>query len=190
MSAQSVPLITPEEYLEFDRASDVNNEYVSGEIAPMTGGTPWHGLLTANVAHLLNKSLFGGPCLVFSSSLRVCVDRQTLYSYPDVTVVCGALEYVDGKKDTVTNPRIVVEVLSPSTRNYDLGDKARAYWRIPSLSDLFFIEQDRIGVEHWRKLPNSHWELETVAERQATIQIESAGCELAVAEIYSGHAEI
>jgi len=103
-----------------------------------------------------------------------------------VTVVCGALEYVDEKRDTVTNPKVIVEVLPPTTRNYDLGDKARMYSRIPSLTDLLLIEQERVSVEHWRRLVNGHWEISNIADRQETIHIESVGCELSVADIYSG----
>src|SRR5271166_5060025 len=186
MSTQSLPLVTPEEYLNYDRASDVNNEYVFGEIVAVGGGSPWHSLLAANVVSSLHRQLSSGTCRVFSSSLRVCVDQRSLYSYPDVTVVCGALEYVDEKRDTVTNPKVIVEVLPPTTRNYDLGDKARMYSRIPSLTDLLLIEQERVSVEHWRRLVNGHWEISNIADRQETIHIESVGCELSVADIYSG----
>jgi len=114
------------------------------------------------------------------------VDQRSLYFYPDVTVVCGALEYVDEKRDTVTNPKVIVEVLSPTTRNYDLGDKARMYSRIPSLTVLLLIEQERISIEHWRRLSNGRWEVSNMADPQGTIHVESVGCELSVADIYSG----
>jgi len=186
MSTQSLPLVTPEEYLDYDRASDVKNEYVFGEIVSMAGGSPWHSLLTMNAGGALHRQLFGGKCRVFSSDLRVCLDRHSSYAYPDVTVVCGALEYLDEKKDTVTNPKVIVEVLSPTTRNYDLGDKARMYSRLPSLTDLLLIAQDRVSIEHWRRLPHGNWEIGTVEDRQASIPIESVGCELKVADIYAG----
>ena len=179
-------MVTPEEYLEFDRASALKNEYVFGEIVAMAGGRPAHSLLTANVLGLLFGQLVGGECRVYDSNLRVCLDRQSLYSYPDLTVVCGALEYVDERQDTVTNPKVIVEVLSASTRNYDLGDKARMYSRIPSLTDLLLIEQDKLLIEHWKRLSDGHWEIVTIADRQATVLIQSAGCELSVGDIYSG----
>ena len=186
MSTQSVPLVTPEEYLAYDRASEVKNEYVFGEIVSMAGASPWHSLLAANALGVFYKQLSGGKCRVFDSSLRVCLDQHSSYAYPDVTVVCGVLEYVDEKKDTAANPKVIVEVLSPTTRNYDLGDKARMYSRIPSLTDLLLIAQDRVSIEHWRRLPNGHWEIGAVEDRQASIQIESVACALSVAEIYAG----
>jgi len=186
MSRQSLPLVTPEEYLDYDRASDVKNEYVFGEIVAMAGGTVSHALLTMNAAGELYRHLSGGKCRVYSSDVRVCIDRRSSYSYPDVTVVCGPAEGVDEKRDTVTNPKVIVEVLSPRTRNYDLGDKARMYSRIPSLTDLLLIEQDRVSIEHWRRLANDHWDISNIADRQGIVRIESVGCELRVADIYSG----
>jgi Uma2 family endonuclease len=186
MATEPVPFATVEEYLEYDRKSEFKNEYVFGEIVAMTGGTPWHSLITMNTGATLHKKLFGGTCRVFDSSLRVCLDRETLYSYPDVTVVCGALEYTDDRRDTVLNPKLVIEVLSPSTRNYDLGDKARMYSRIPSLAELVLIEQSECRIEHWRRQPNGHWDIEVVEDRNATLVIDSVGCEVPVAEVYSG----
>jgi Uma2 family endonuclease len=186
MSTGPLPSATVEEYLEFDRKSEFKNEYVFGEIVAMTGGTPWHSLIVMNTAFTLNKKLFGSTCHVFDSSLRVCLDRETLYSYPDITVVCGALEYTDDRRETVLNPKLVVEVLSPSTRNYDLGDKARMYSRIPSLAELLLIEQRACRIEHWRRQPNGHWDVELIEDPGATVNLESLGCEVPVAEVYSG----
>jgi Uma2 family endonuclease len=108
-----------------------------------------------------------------------------VWSYPDVTVVCGPLEYADQKHETVANPKLVIEVLSPSTRNYDLGDKARMYSRIPSLAELLLIEQDKVWIEHWRRLPNGHWDVQVVTDRSATLVMDSIGCEAPIAEIYN-----
>src|SRR5450631_1744568 len=99
MATEPVPFATVEEYLEYDRKSEWKNEYVFGEIVAMAGGTPWHGMIAANITYLLNRTLFGSPCRVFDASVRVCVNRKTLYSYPDATVVCGAIEYTDERRD-------------------------------------------------------------------------------------------
>ena len=186
MATDPLPFTTVEEYLEFDRKSEFKNEYIFGEIVAMAGGTPWHSLIATNTIFLLNKTLFGGECRVFDSSLRVCLDRESLYSYPDVSVVCGPIEYTDERRDTVANPKLVVEVLSPSTRNYDLGDKSRMYARIPSLAELLLIEQSKCRIEHWRRQPNGHWDIEVVEDRGAVLRIDSARCELPVADVYSG----
>jgi Uma2 family endonuclease len=185
MATEPLLFVSADEYLEFDRKSEIRNEYVFGEIVAMAGGTPAHSLIAANTGFAVNTKLSGGRCRVYDSSLRVCVDRKSSYAYPDVTVVCGPLEYLDEKKDTVVNPKVVVEVLSPATRNYDLGDKARMYFRIASLSELLLIEQHEVRIEHWRRQPNG-WGIEVVQDRSATVSIESIGCDVPVSEIYSG----
>ena len=186
MSTQSVTYFTPEQYLELDRNSEVRNEYIFGEIVAMAGGMPMHSLLIANTILAVGKRLSSGSCRVFDSNLRVCLHREALYSYPDATVVCGPLEFVDDKKDTVTNPKVAVEVLSRSTRNYDLGAKARMYFQVPSLTELLFIDQDQIWIEHWRRQPNGRWDVEVVHDRDAVISLESIDCEAPVSEIYAG----
>jgi Uma2 family endonuclease len=185
MATEPASFVSAEEYLEFDRKSEIRNEYVFGEIVAMAGGTPWHSRIAANTVFALNKTLFGGRCGVFDANLRVCVNKEASYAFPDVTVVCGPMEYLDEKKDTIVNPKVVIEVLSPATRNYDFGDKARMYFRIASLSDLLLIEQREVRVEHWRRQPNG-WDVEVVQDLAATMSIESIGCDVLVSEIYSG----
>ena len=123
MATQPVPHLTAEEYLEFDRNSEFRNQYIYGEVAPRVGGTPWHSLISGNAVYEFRNRFSAHGCRVFDSSLRVCLNRKTSYAYPDTTVVCGELEYSDEEEDTVSNPKIVVEVLSPTTKNYDLGPK-------------------------------------------------------------------
>jgi Uma2 family endonuclease len=141
MSTQPVPFVSEEEYLRFDRSSEIRHEYVLGEIVPMTGATYEHGLIAINAGSALLSRLSNGPCAVVDSSVRVLLRRNSLFAYPDVTVVCQP-EFLDEKRDTVTNPKLMVEVLSPTTRNYDLGDKTRAYLELSSLTDLLLVEQD------------------------------------------------
>jgi Uma2 family endonuclease len=186
MATQSLPYVTPEQYLEYDRNSEFRNEYIYGEIIPMESGTPWHSLIGMNVGSQLNYRLSGTPCRVFNSSLRVSLDLKAGYVYPDVTVVCGQLVYVDGKNDAITNPKIVVEVLSPSTMDYDLGTKTRLYWAVASLTDLILIRQDRIWIEHWFRTPNGKWDHTLIEDPAGILKIESANIEIPVTEIYTG----
>ena len=93
---------------------------------------------------------------------------------------------MDAEKETIVNPRFVAEVLSPSTRNYDLGLKSRAYSRLPSLAEMIFIEQERIWIEHWRRQPTGHWDVEEIEDGAASITLESLGCDIPIAEIYAG----
>ena len=181
------PRVTPEEYLEIDHASESKHEYVFGEIVKIPGASPRHSLITANTCIALGKRLSGSNCRVFDSSLRVCLDRETLfYVYPDLTVVEGAIECLEHRDETLSNPKIVVEVLSPSSLNFDLGSKARMYTRVPTLSDLLIIDQDKVGVEHWVRWKGDHWDVALLKDLGDTLKIESVNCVIPVAEFYSG----
>ena len=186
MATQSLPYVTPEQYLEYDRKADVESEYLFGVIMPMTAVTPRHSLISANVVYQLKERLPGTSCRVFNTGLRVCLDPKRGYVYPDLTVVCGQVEYLDGKRDTITNPKVAVEVLSPSTQSYDLGIKARLYWKVPSLTELIFIEQDKIAVEYWTRLPNGKWDRTLLESAGDILKIETANCEIPIREFYDG----
>ena len=186
MATRQLPYFTPEQYLEFERSSDTKNEYISGEILPVEGGTPSHSRILGNSILAIGNRLSTTGCAVYPSSLRVCVDRKSLYVYPDVTVVCGELEFTDDRKDTVTNPNIIVEVLSPTTVDHDLGPKARMYWKIASLTDLLFIDQRKVWIEYWFRPPGGKWDHREFESLNDTVHIESTGSDIPVAEIYTG----
>jgi Uma2 family endonuclease len=186
MATQSLPYVTPEQYLEYDRNAEYKNEYYYGEIVCMAGGKPQHSLIAVNTSAELRDRLSGGSCRVYNSDLRVCLNKKISYVYPDVTVVCGPLNFVDDLEDTITNPKIAVEVLSPSTRNRDLGEKARLYWDVPSLSDLIFVEQDSIGIEHWHRASDSDWRRIVIKEPDGILKIASLNCEIPVSQLYLG----
>src|SRR5271165_3094788 len=171
MATQSVSLSTYEEYLDFDRKSEVSNEYIFGEIVPITGATASHGRIMATTGTAMEKRLAGGACRVFSG-LRVPLIPGRVSAHPDWTVVCGSVQFTDDQKDTITNPILCVEVLSPSTRNYDLGGKTRMYCNLSSLRHILLIEQNCIGIEHWRRLPSDHWEVEQFRDETGTLRLE------------------
>ena len=178
--------MTPEEYLKLDRNSELRHEYVFGEVVPMVGGTFQHGVIAVNAMCALRNGLAKGPCHVLGCSLRVMLRRDAVYAYPDATVVCGKPEFLDEERDTLTNPKLLVEVLSPTTRNYDLGDKTRMYWQIPSLTDLLLIEQDKVWIEYWSRGPGGKWDRKLAGDLGDVLKIESLDCDLPVAEVYSG----
>lgn len=186
MSTHKVSLISPEQYLEFDRKSEIRNEYIYGEIVPILDATAAHCLILANAVVAFSKRLAGAPCQVYAGGPRLCLDGGRVYAYADLTVVCGRLEYTDLDDDTVTDPKVIVEVLSPSNRSYDLGLKRRMYSRLASLQEMLFIEQERMWIEHWRRLSNGHWEVEENDDGAAMIRLESLNCEIPIAEFYSG----
>jgi Uma2 family endonuclease len=185
MATRLLPYVTPEQYLEYDRNSEFSNEYILGEILPMTSVTESHGLIVANVTRHLGNRLAEGPCRVYAAGPRTSLDPKKGIVYPDVTVVCGQREYLDSKKDTITNPKVAVEVLSPSTMNYDLGIKARLYWKVASLTDLILIEQDKVGIEHWFRGPVGKWDKTILESPGDILRIESLSCEIPLTDIYA-----
>ncbi len=176
---------TFDEYLRVEEDSGTKHEFVSGSVYAMSGGTPEHAGITANVARLLGNALEGRPCRVFSPDLRVRVQASGLGTYADVTVICGQLEYdpADPKRHTALNPKLVVEVLSPSTEDYDRGEKLGSYKQIPSLEEVVLIAHDRREVEVVRREPDGSWSRQ-IAGDDDRVRLTSLGCELAVSEIY------
>ena len=127
---------TRAEYIAFERSSNVKHEYLDGVIYAMAGGTPEHAAFAVNVSTLLSLALRDRPCRVHSSDLRIRVVDTGLETYPDVTVLCGRVELDAEDRNVVCNPIVVVEVTSPSTEEYDRGEKLEHYKRIPSLQEI------------------------------------------------------
>ncbi len=150
----------------------------------MADVSPVHCFLVSNIQTALGEVLENKDCAVFNASLRVCVLWESLITYPDASVICGAPQYVDSDPDTVTNPTLVVEVLSPSTAVKDRGAKAFLYRQVASMREILLVEPSPVFIEHYWKLPNGHWELETVTDPAAIIRFPSLDCEIPVAEIY------
>jgi Uma2 family endonuclease len=184
MSTVPVTHLTPEEYLAIERASETKHEYWYGEMYARAGGSPPHSLVINNIQAALSNILEEKDCLVFNAGLRVSVRWETLITYPDATVVCGEPKYIDEYRDTVTNPILVVEVLSPSTAVKDRGTKAFLYRQVASMCEILLVEPSPVDVEHYWKLPNGHWELETVTDPGAILKFPSLACEMPVAKIY------
>jgi Uma2 family endonuclease len=186
MATRSLPYVTPEQYLEFDRNAEYKYEYIFGEIVCMPGGSFKHNKIAGNAIRELGIRLSNGPCSVLTSDMRLAVDTKSGYLYPDASVVCGAPEFADEHDDIITNPKLVVEVLSPSTRKHDLGVKALLYLEVPSLSDLVIIEQDRIWIKHWHRSADGGWKSTLLEDPDGILNIESLNCKIPVAAIYSG----
>jgi Uma2 family endonuclease len=185
MSSLPVTYLTPEQYLELEREAEFKHEYWDGEMVAMAGGSPSHSIVINTLGAMLYNVTRGTSCRVGNSDLRVCVRWDRLITYPDVTVVCGPLEYAGDRQDTITNPTLVVEVLSPSTADIDRGRKNLLYRQVASMREILLVEPNVVGIEHYWKLPNGHWELETVSDRTAQLKLQSLQRELSVAEIYA-----
>jgi Uma2 family endonuclease len=181
MSLQAKPRLTPEEYLAIERAAEQKSEFFNGEMFAMAGASPEHALIVTNVAGELRARLRERPCRVYSADLRVRVSETGLYAYPDVVVVCGEPQL---EQDTLLNPTLIVEVLSPSTEAYDRGEKFRHYQRLESLQEYLLIAQDRHRVEQYVRQPDGRWLYAEAHELSATLQLPSIGCDLALSEVY------
>lgn len=176
-------LVTFAEYIAFEESVEEKHEYRSGEIVAMAGGSVEHGRLTARLAFVLGRQLEGRPCETFSSDTRVRVLATGLATYPDLSVVCGKLERDPEHKNTMTNPVVLVEVLSPSTEAYDRGDKFYDYKQIPSLKEYVLVSSTRRRIEVFRRQADGSWTYHDTAEKGAA-ELTSIGCKLDLDEVY------
>ncbi len=184
MSSAAKSKLTVAEYLAFERASESKHEFFDGELFAMTGGTPAHSLIASNFIREAGNALKDRPCVVYTSDLRVKVNATGLYTYPDVTIVCGEQKFDDNQSDTLINPTIVVEVLSKSTASYDRGPKSKHFRKIDSLQALILIEQDSPVVEVYCRQSDGKWILTDATELTDSIAIEPIGIFIPLAEIY------
>jgi Uma2 family endonuclease len=176
--------MTYAEYLAAEAKSEVRHEYLDGEVWEMAGGTIEHGALALAVAGELREALRGKPCRAFSSDVRVRIPETGLTTYPDLSIVCGRVETAPEDKDAITNPVVLVEVLSDSTEAYDRGAKAAHYRRIASLREYVLVAQDEPRIEVQRRSEGGRWEL-LEARSGETIELASLGVRLDVAAVYA-----
>ncbi len=148
-----------EEYLAQEEQAEMRSEFYRGEIFAMTGGSANHNRITLTLASALNNGLADLPCEVFMSDVRLLVKREELYTYPDIMVICGSVEYAPKRTDTVTNPVAIIEVLSPSTESYDRGKKFEFYRALETFREYVLIDQQRVYVEHYRMRDDRQWVL-------------------------------
>lgn len=184
MTAQPKRSITEEEYVAFEESSDRKHEYYQGDMYAMTGGTEPHNLLAGNTYASFHAQLRRRECRVYTSDQRIKVMATGLHTYPDVTVVCGHPQFVAGSRLTVTNPTVIVEVLSPSTERYDRGMKFRHYRMIPSLQDYILISQDDHRIEHYMRQDTDIWQLHEAVGLQTQITVRSITCVLTLEDVY------
>lgn len=177
-------LITPTEYLAFERASETKHEYDNGHVFAAAGASERHNLIVVNLIVSIGMQLRGGPCRVYPSDMRLHVVPSGLYAYPDVSVVCGASELEDEHLDTLLNPTVLIEVLSPTTERYDRGRKAAFYRTLDTLREYLFVSQDQARIERYARTDERQWVLAEAVGREDRIALESIGCELSLAEVY------
>ncbi len=176
-------LFTPEEYLTSERKATLKSEYLNGEILAMSGASLAHTRITADIVTELNNQLRDGECEVISNDMRVKTGPKGAYFYPDVVVFCGEPEVEDNVFDTLLNPILVIEVLSPSTEVYDRGEKFRHYQELTSLREYVLVSQDRVRVEQYR-LAKKQWGQTEFRAPEDVLPLASIGCELPLRDIY------
>ena len=183
-SAAARTFLTPEEYISFERKATTKHEYLKGQIVAMSGASFAHNFITLDTATQLNVQLMGGECQVAASDMRVKVSQTDSYFYPDVVVFCGEPIAEDNNFDTLLNPTVIIEVLSPSTETYDRGEKFEDYKQIESLKEYVLISQDTVYVEHYR-YQKSEWLKSEYKELDDVMQLHSIGSELRLQDIYA-----
>ena len=176
--------LTPAEYLAQERRAPFKSEYYQGETFAMAGATREHNLIVGNVVREVGNGLKGRTCEVYPSDMRVKISATGLYTYPDVTVVCGVPEFEDEQGDTLLNPAVLFEVLSDSTEAYDRGTKSAHYRRLPSVQEYVLIAQDRPLVERYVRQPDGGWTLREVARLDQAVEFDGIPVHLPMSEIY------
>ncbi|MGE0129697.1 MAG: Uma2 family endonuclease [Blastocatellales bacterium] len=185
-------LHTVAEYLEFERQAEDRHAFVDGEIRAMAGESPWHSIIRVNLTREVSAQLKGKPCIALSSNMKTCSGEQVdpgslkgLFSYADLTVVCGKPVFHDKFGDVLLNPRVIFEVLSPSTESFDRGEKFERY-RIynESLTDYVLVSQKKPLIEHFQRQPNGQWLMTEVRGMEGELHIASIDCHLKLAEVY------
>lgn len=174
---------TLEEYLEFERTSDGRHEYLDGEVFAMVGASLKHNSITFRAAHGLYEEINEG-CNVYQSDLRVKVSETGLYTYPDIVVICGEPQLSDDVQDTLLNPTLIIEVLSPSTEAYDRGKKFKHYMTVESLQEYVLISQEAPRIERYLRQTGYQWLYTAVDGLDSVLQLPSIGCTLALTDVY------
>ena len=177
-------LVTDDEYIEHERRSETKHELIHGVIVAMAGASPVHNAIVGNLLRALGALLKDRRCLVFPSDQRVHIEATGLFTYPDVSVACDEIHFHPKFRDTLLNPRVLVEVLSDSTEAYDRGAKFGHYRTIPSLQEYVLVSQHAHRVEHYRRLDSDQWVFTAYDGAAASVALPILGCALPLAEVY------
>ena len=175
---------TPEEYLAREEAAEYKSEYIDGEIFPIAGGTTNHNQVAGNFSAELIFAFKELDYRVFINDVRLWIPERRIYTYPDVMVVEGEPEYFEDD-NTITNPKIIVEVLSDSTKGYDRSDNFEAYRTIPSFVEYILLDQTKIHIEQYSKTANKRWSFREYDAEDEAITLTSVDIEIALEDIYN-----
>ena len=180
----NVPRFTPEQYLALERKAEFKSEFDNGFIEAMSGASREHNLITVNVTRSIATQFENRRCEVYAADMRVWVGFAKQYRYPDVTAVCGTPEFQDSEFDTLLNPTLIVEVLSPSTESKDRNRKFAAYRRLESLREYVLISQSEVLVERYTR-DGENWVYTALDSLEDTLHLVSIDCAVPLKEIYA-----
>ncbi len=186
MSAVPKRFITPSEYLELERKAEFKSEYYRGEMFAMAGARYEHNAVKDNLIIEFGKRFQGGPCRPISSDMKVKVSRTGLYTYPDIILVCGDLEFEDDSHDVLLNPQIVIEVLSDSTEKYDRGMKFLHYRQVASVKEYVLVAQNQPLVERYVRQPGGTWELTEFSDPSGEFSLATIPASIPLSAVYAG----
>jgi Uma2 family endonuclease len=172
------------EYLEIERRAEIKSEFLDGEMFAMSGGTRGHSLIASNLIREFSLQLKGRPCIAYTSDLRVKIQAVGLYTYPDLSVVCGDQKFEDERDDILLNPTVIAEVLSDSREAYDRGKKFEMYRQIPSLREYLLVSQRKPQIEQYIRQNNGEWLLRDVQQMTARMELPSLGISISLAEVF------
>ena len=186
MSALRQPreILTADEYLRIERLAETRSEYVNGKVYAMAGGTIRHNLIAGNICRKIGNQLEKRPCMIFSSDVKVRIDKANVFRYPDASGVCGPIIHHDSEQDAYCNPALIVEVLSPSTEILDRGDKFNLYRLLDTFVEYLLVRQDRIEAELFTRESTQQWSSVTYNESSDVIALKSLNCTLTLEEVY------
>lgn len=173
-----------DEYLSTEREQPTRNEFVAGEVYAMTGAKENHNLIVTNLIVSIGSQFKQRPCRVFANDMKVRIDLADACTYPDIAALCGERLFHDDRKDVITNPTLIIEVLSDSTEAYDRGDKFALYRRLPSLREYLLVSQQHIAAELYTRQTDDRWLLSEYNQPGEDITLESVDCRVAMAELY------
>ena len=175
-----------EKYLEMENSADEKHEYYKGEIFAMSGAKMPHNRITSNLLITLGLKLKGKKCHPFGSDARIHIAANTLFTYPDISIICGEVMTLNNDDYNVLNPTVIIEVLSTSTKNYDRGEKFKLYRDIPTLKEYILVDSKSVHLEVFRLNEKNHWELEEYKTIGENVIIKAIEETIAVSEIYDG----
>jgi len=175
-----------EEYLEMENAADEKHEYYKGEIFAMSGAKVPHNIISTNILVSLGQKLKGKKCKPFNSDQRIHIPMNTLFTYPDISIICGEIITLNNDQYNVLNPTVIIEVLSQSTKNYDRGEKFKLYRDIKTLKEYILVDSATVHIEVFRLNETGHWELEEYNGLSNTLFIKAINESILLSEIYDG----